>query len=177
MQALQRRFAVDLQQAQRVGEVAENLYAQLQPRATRERQRELGWAAALHEIGMMVSHHDHHRHSAYLLAHVDAAGFSQDQLKRLGSLALGQRGGLRKLEGLLDDESLLWQLFSLRLALIKCHGRDAVNPKALQLSRQGHRVRLSLPKGWAEQRPRTLFLLQEEAEAWARSGVLSLNLA
>ncbi|WP_263537577.1 exopolyphosphatase [Paucibacter sp. Y2R2-4] len=175
--ALQRRFSVDMPQAQRVGDVAKHVYAQLQPRATRERQRELAWAAALHEIGMMVSHHDHHRHSAYLLAHVDAAGFSQDQLKRLGNLALAQRGGLRKLDGLLGDESLLWQLFSLRLALIKCHGRDKVDPSALSLTRQGHRVRLSLPKNWATLRPRTYFLLQEEAVAWTRSGILELVLA
>ena len=47
---------------------------------------------------MMVSHHDHHRHSAYLVANVDAAGFSQSQQRRIGELVLGQRGGLRKLE-------------------------------------------------------------------------------
>ncbi|MBT9494433.1 MAG: exopolyphosphatase [Paucibacter sp.] len=176
--ALQRRFSVDLAQATRVQLVGEALYKQLFPRAPRERQRELGWAAALHEIGMMVSHHDHHRHSAYLLAHVDAAGFSQDQLKRLGDLALGQRGGLRKLDGLLDDESLLWQLLSLRLALIKCHARnDALDPQALRLTRQGRRVLITLAKGWAGEHPRTHFLLQEEAAAWARSGMLELTLA
>ena len=45
------------------------------PAADGESIRELAWAAQLHEIGMMVSHHDHHRHSSYLLGHVDAAGF------------------------------------------------------------------------------------------------------
>ena len=47
-----------------------------------EARRELLWAAALHEIGTMVSHHDHHRHSAYMLAHADAAGFSQSPLEK-----------------------------------------------------------------------------------------------
>ncbi|MCV2354380.1 exopolyphosphatase [Paucibacter sp. B2R-40] len=174
---LQRRFSVDLEQAGRVQAVAEALHQQLLPRADAERKRELSWAAALHEIGMMVSHHDHHRHSAYLLAHVDAAGFSQDQLKRLGDLALGQRGGLRKLDGLLEDEGLLWQLLSLRLALIKCHARSEVNPLAMRLSRQGRRVQLTLAKGWAADHPRTNFLLQEEALAWGRSGMLELTIA
>lgn len=174
--ALQKRFSVDLAQAARVQSVAQAFYRQLQPRAPRERQRELDWAAALHEIGMMVSHHDHHRHSAYLLAHVDAAGFSQDQLKRLGDLALGQRGGLRKLEGLLEDEALLWQLLSLRLALIKCHARNSVDPLALRLSRQGRKLHLVMSKTWPTEHPRTRFLLQEEASAWARSGVLELTL-
>ncbi|MBB4845479.1 exopolyphosphatase/guanosine-5'-triphosphate,3'-diphosphate pyrophosphatase [Paucibacter oligotrophus] len=173
---LQKRFAVDLAQAERVQGIALHLYQQLQPRAPRERQRELAWAAGLHEMGMMVSHHDHHRHSAYLLAHVDAAGFSQNQLKRLGDLALGQRGGLRKLEAVLGDESLLWQLLCLRLAVIKSHAREAVETKALRLSRQGRKVALNLPKSWAAEHPRTLFLLQEEVAAWARSGVLELAL-
>ncbi|MDC8786267.1 exopolyphosphatase [Roseateles koreensis] len=175
--ALQKRFAVDLPQAERVQTIAANIYRQLQPRAPRERQRELDWAAALHEIGMMVSHHDHHRHSAYLLAHVDAAGFSQSQLKRLGDLALGQRGGLRKLDGLFADESLLWQLLSLRLAVIKSHAREAVDSEAVHLTRQSRRVTLSMPKAWPQLNPRTAFLLQEEAAAWSRSGVLDMRLA
>ena len=51
----------------------------------------------------MISHHDHHRHSAYVLAHVDAPGFSQSQLRRIADLVLGQRGGLRKLEARLQE--------------------------------------------------------------------------
>jgi exopolyphosphatase/guanosine-5'-triphosphate,3'-diphosphate pyrophosphatase len=175
--ALQRRFGVDTHQAASVRAVALALYKQLQPRAPQELKRELGWAAALHEIGMMVSHHDHHRHSAYLLAHVDAPGFSQNQLKRLADLALGQRGGLRKLEAQLTDESLLWQTLSLRLAVIACHARAGVDPQALRLSLQGRKLSLGLPPDWANEQPRTLYLLKEETQAWQRSGLLELELA
>ncbi|CAN5130300.1 exopolyphosphatase [soil metagenome] len=175
--ALQQRFGVDMAQAARVQALGLNLYKQITTRPARELQRELGWAAALHEIGMMVSHHDHHRHSAYLLAHVDAAGFSQNQLKRLGDLALGQRGGLRKLDAQLSDETLLWQMLCLRLAVIVKHGRKAVDVKALRLARQGRKVVLSLPPAWATEQPRAVFQLQEEAQAWAKSGVIELVLA
>jgi len=175
--ALQQRFGVDLAQAGRVQDLALDLHKQLQPRAPQELRRELGWAAALHEIGMMVSHHDHHRHSAYLLAHVDAAGFSQNQLKRLGDLALGQRGGLRKLEAPLADESFVWQVLALRLAVIACHARTGLADQTLGLTRQGRKLSLALPKSWASAQPRTLYLLKEEAQAWQRSGVLELTLA
>ena len=175
--ALQQRFGVDVAQAKRVQNVAQHLYKQTVARPLRELQRELGWAAALHEIGMMVSHHDHHRHSAYLLAHVDAAGFSQNQLSRLGDLALGQRGGLRKLDAQMKDETLLWQLLCLRLAVIVKHGRSAVDVKALRLVRQGRKLVLSLPPAWATEQPRAVFQLQEEAQAWAKSGVIELVLA
>ncbi|QPF72979.1 Ppx/GppA family phosphatase [Roseateles sp. DAIF2] len=174
--ALQQRFGVDASQAERVGKLAQALYKQLQPEATREQQRELGWAAALHEIGMMVSHHDHHRHSAYLLAHVDAPGFSQNQLRRLADLALGQRGGLRKLEAQFAAEpALVWQVLALRLAVLACHGRSPVSAQALGLARERQQVRLAPAKRWAADQPRALFLLREEAEAWSRGEQLKLS--
>jgi exopolyphosphatase/guanosine-5'-triphosphate,3'-diphosphate pyrophosphatase len=173
---LQRRFGVDVPQAKRVQQLALAFYKQLQPRAPRELQRELGWAAAVHELGMTVSHHDHHRHTAYLLSHVDAPGFSQNQLRRLGDLALGQRGGLRKLDVQLQDESLLFQLISLRLAVIKCHARIDTAFGAIRLTRRGRELQLHLNRGWSTAHPRALYLLQEEAQAWSRTDLLSLAL-
>lgn len=171
---LQRRFEVDRAQARRVARVATAFYADAAPEADAMLVRELGWAAALHEMGMMVSHHDHHRHSAYLLGHVDAAGFSQSQQRRLADLVLAQRGGLRKAEARLAQDSFAWQALCLRLAIIKCHARIDVNSQALSLRRHGTQALLTLPRGWAEANPRTAYLLQEEAAVWERSGVLSL---
>lgn len=173
---LQQRFGVDLAQAERVAGQADRLYRQLVAKPAPELLRELRWAAALHEVGMLVSHHDHHRHSAYVIAHVDAAGFSTNQLQRLSTLALGQRGGLRKMETQLADASLLDQLVTLRLAVILCHARTPVTgtPK---LERSGKRLTLHGPKSWSAGQARTLFLLKEEAEAWARSGALELVIA
>lgn len=177
---LQRRFAVDTAQARRVAGVALALWDGL-PATTREDEstearRELAWACALHEIGLMVSHHDHHRHSAYLLSHVDAPGFSQSQQRRIGDMALGQRGGLRKLEGSLAQDSFAWQVLCLRLAVIKCHARGEPDLQALSLRAQAQDAVLGYSPAWAESHPRTLFLLQEEAAAWARNGSLRLAL-
>jgi len=173
---MQRRFMVDTQQAERVTRVAERLYASAQPKASREARRELLWACALHEIGMMVSHHDHHRHSAYLLAHVDAAGFSQSQLRLLGELVLGQRGGLRKIETSLVQEGFAWQVLCLRLAIVKCHARGDVNAEAIRIRRSASQATLEFAQGWIEAHPRTLYLLNEEVAAWERSGPLRLSL-
>jgi len=171
---LQRRFMVDSQQAARVQSVAEALYDSVQPKASHDLRRELQWACALHEVGMMVSHHDHHRHSAYVIAHVDAAGFSQSQQRRLAELVLAQRGGLRKVEASLAQEEFAWQTLCLRLAIINCHARGDVDPKALTLSGSGGAVSLSMPAGWAGEHPRTMHLLSEEAGAWDRGGPLAL---
>ncbi len=173
---LQQRFAVDTAQAARVASVALALFDAAVPDAEPETRRELAWACALHELGLMVSHHDHHRHSAYLLAHVDAAGFSQSQQRRLADLVLGQRGGLRKIEPQLASETFAWQVLCLRLAAIKCHARGPVSATALRWRVQGREARLAYGADWAASHPRTLFLLQEEAATWLRSGPLRLVL-
>ena len=173
---LQRRFMADVPQAQRVSQLARELHRQAQPSASLDTQLELQWACALHEIGMMVSHHDHHRHSAYLLTHVDAPGFSQSQQRRVAELVLGQRGGLRKVEPQLASETFAWQVLCLRLAAVKCHARGEVNPQALSLRTRQRDALLGYAGGWADKHPRTLFLLQEEAAVWARSGPLRLVL-
>ena len=173
---LQRRFMVDTHQAGRVSRVAEALYASVQPQAGVEARRELLWACALHEIGMMVSHHDHHRHSAYVLAHVDAAGFSQSQLRRVGELVLGQRGGLRKIEDSLTHDDFGWQVLCLRLGVITCHARGEVTADAMSLGRNGASAQIEFASGWSEANPRTRHLLNEELALWERSGPLKLEL-
>ena len=173
---LQRRFMVDTQHAARVTQIAQALYANVQPKAGAETRRELLWACALHEIGMMVSHHDHHRHSAYVLAHVDAAGFSQSQLRRVGELVLGQRGGLRKVETSLAREDYAWQVLCLRLGVIKCHARGEVSVDAMRLKRNGSTAELGFAPSWTDAHPRTRHLLEEEAVMWQRGGPLTLEL-
>jgi exopolyphosphatase/guanosine-5'-triphosphate,3'-diphosphate pyrophosphatase len=174
---LQGRFGVATDQALRVRTLAQALYdAVADGDAHAENRRELGWACDLHEVGQMVSHHDHHRHSAYLVANVDGAGFSQSQQRRVSELVLGQRGGLRKLEPALDNPSFAWQALCLRLAVIKCHARGAVDARALRLRRLGSDALLDFSAQWAETHPRTLHLLHEEAEVWARQGNLRLRL-
>ncbi len=180
--ALQQRYAIDTAQAQRVQQVALALFDGAMPAGTLDSQgngdarRELAWACALHEIGLMVSHHDHHRHSAYLLAHVDAAGFSQSQQRHIAGLVLGQRGGLKKIDAALAQPLFAWQVMCLRLAVIKCHARAPVHEQELALRAWGREARLSYSQAWAESRPRTVYLLQEEAQGWSRSAALRLVL-
>ncbi len=175
---LQRRFGSDLAQAARVQRLALALFRSTgAPRpgsAGAETTRELGWAALLHEIGMSVSHHDHHRHSAYLLAHVDAPGFSQSQQRRVAELVLGHRGSLRKLDHTLQQETTLWPVLSLRLAALLCHARNDVPERVVGLRRTAQGAQLHIARGWAEGHPRTMHLLREEARAWERSGRMAL---
>jgi exopolyphosphatase / guanosine-5'-triphosphate,3'-diphosphate pyrophosphatase len=173
---IQRRFGADTAQAARVRSVALALYRELAPDDA-DGARELGWAADLHEIGLAISHHDHHRHSAYLVGHLDAPAFSQTEQRQLAAIVLGQRGGLRKLEAPLGDKRFARQVLALRVAFIKCHARAAVDAQALQLRADGKdRARLSFSAEWAAAHPRTLYLLEQEVEAWSKSGAYGLTL-
>ncbi len=173
---IQRRFDADAAQAARVRSVALALYRDLAPDDD-EGARELGWAADLHEIGLAISHHDHHRHSAYLVGHLDAPAFSQTEQRHLAAIVLGQRGGLRKLEAPLGDKRFARQVLALRVAVIKCHARGDVDAHALRLRADGKdRARISFSAEWAATHPRTLYLLEQEVEAWSKSGAYALAL-
>ncbi|RZL08612.1 MAG: Ppx/GppA family phosphatase [Rubrivivax sp.] len=176
---LQHRFRIDEVHAERVRRRAMMLWQSLNENrggAHAEAGRELGWAGALHEMGMTVSHHDHHRHSAYLIGHVDAAGFSQSQLQRLATLVLGQRGELGKLAERRQDRTVMNQVLCLRLAIILHHARIDLPPKVARLTSGRGRADLLLDRRWAEQHPRTLHLLRAEAEMWRRQGDRQLDI-
>ncbi|TSE35050.1 Ppx/GppA phosphatase family protein [Tepidimonas charontis] len=168
---LAQKFAVDTAQAERVGRVATRLFEQVarpDPRNGRYSQK-LAWAAHLHEIGAHISHTSAHRHGAYILDHVDAPGFSLPELHRMSLLVLGQRGKLRKLEAHLDDELFVKQLLCLRLAVLLCHARKDPDIDAIRLSYVRQIFRFQATSGWAQQYPQSAWLLQEEAQHWART--------
>jgi len=89
---------------------------------------------------------------------------------------LGQRGGLRKLDAVLGDESLLWQIVALRLAAIVCHARTDVVTRGLRLARGKSSIEIHVPRTWLREQPRAVYLLREEAQAWTRAARLAMSL-
>ncbi|HEX2010601.1 MAG TPA: Ppx/GppA phosphatase family protein [Roseateles sp.] len=177
VRALQQRFRVDPAQSRQVAAAAQNFHRQLQPQASAQGRRELGTAAALHELGRVVSHRQHHRHGAYLLEHAGMVGLGADERRRLAALVLGQRGGLGKVAPALRDIDFAEQVLCLRLAVICCHERAPERtPPQLRLRRSGSRVCLAVPAPWADRHPQTVELFREEAGQWSKTGVLDLSL-
>lgn len=172
VQRLATKFEVDAAQADRVGRVAAHFLRALRadgPASELEgHQRQLGWAARLHEIGSLISHADAHKHGAYILDHVDAAGFSQPELHRLSLLVLGHRGKLRKLEADFEDGLFVHQLLALRLAVILCHARRDPQLHGLRLQSRARAWEIALPPDWARSFPQSAHLLREEAVAWQK---------
>ena len=166
----QTRFGVDRPQAQRVAALAAQLHSALAAAPTDDVSNSLRWAAMLHEVGFAISHNDYHKHSAYLLQHGDLAGFSTSDQQRLATLALAQRGNLRKVYGALEDRLLAAQVLALRLAIVIAHARRSVELPTWSL-KYGKSIELGLTGDWLAQHPLTQYLLEEEAAHWERIGI------
>ena len=177
VQRLTQKFAVDTEQANRVSQVAEQLFAQMQPPQPAHHGdrsvRKVAWTAQLHEIGSQISHSEYHKHGAYILDNADAPGFSHAELHRLSQLVLGHRGKLRKVETSLEDPVFAQQLLALRLAVILCHARRDPDLEGMTLESHlntAKRFALSVRSGWAEAWPQSTHLLREEVIAWQKMG-------
>jgi exopolyphosphatase/guanosine-5'-triphosphate,3'-diphosphate pyrophosphatase len=170
VERLQDRFGVDRAQARRVGSIAQQALAQLNEEADPDLAQQLGWAAALHEVGFAISHNDYHKHGAYLAQHADLAGFSTSDQQRIALLILGQRGNLKKLAGALDAPDVLAKIVSLRLAVLLCHARRDVELPAWSLRSTRGVIELGLDGDWLSHHPLTEHLLQEEAAQWEKAG-------
>ncbi|QWD86181.1 exopolyphosphatase [Polynucleobacter asymbioticus] len=166
------RYAVDRDQAKRVGNLAAEFLAQL-PKPDEESRADnialLQWAANLHEIGLSISHNGYHKHSAYIAGNADMPGFSKNDQARLAALLIGHTGKLGKLAN--NASFTDWRmLFCMRLAQVLCRGRSDVNLPKVKVSEHNGDYLVSLSKDWAREHPLTEFSLQKEAAEWERIG-------
>jgi exopolyphosphatase/guanosine-5'-triphosphate,3'-diphosphate pyrophosphatase len=87
--ALGRRFEFDERHGVHVGALAMRLFDDLAAmhRLPASARRVLEAAAVLHDIGIAVSFHRHHKHSYYLVANADMPGFSDRERMLVATVA------------------------------------------------------------------------------------------
>jgi exopolyphosphatase/guanosine-5'-triphosphate,3'-diphosphate pyrophosphatase len=167
--ALQLRYGVDREHAERVAETAMALFDQTARGVQEELQAQrmlLGWAARLAEVGFSIAQADYHKHSGYILLHAEMPGFSLSEKNRLANLALGQSGSLRKLQGLLSQEREWLMVLCLRLSVILHRRRDRKEVLLPALFARKRQVRIELSRQWLEQHPLSHASLRNEVETW-----------
>lgn len=181
---LAKRFHADEPHATRVSATLRRFLSQLQLDGAPAHLSEddtlqwLEWAAQLHEIGLDIAHHQHHKHGAYIVENADMPGFSQQDQKLLAALVQAHR---RKFPSKLFKElaapwnrhapTLAWLL---RLAVLLHRGRlaDALPPVRLKLNGEG--ALLEFPPDWLPQHPLTVADLAQEA-AYLKEAGIKLN--
>lgn len=168
------RFNVDQGHADRIKTTAVAFYGQLaQPwgLANPDYLGMLGWAARLHEIGLMISHSQYQKHGAYLLRNADLSGFTQQEQDILAVLVLGHRRKFPDQEFLAlpapvrDSSRRLCVI--LRLAILLHRGRSPTTKPCPMLNPDGERLRLTFPAGWLAHHPQTRLELEQEAKRLA----------
>jgi exopolyphosphatase/guanosine-5'-triphosphate,3'-diphosphate pyrophosphatase len=143
-------------------------------------ERELLWAASiLHDIGMAIDYHDHHKHGSYLILNDGLPGYSHRELAIIALLVRYHRKGsptadeLSALLGPGDEQRLLQLCALLRLAEQLDRARDGA-VRSLDLVATGKSVVLKLVLRGEEQM--VLWAVQNHRDIFERAFGLPLEI-
>jgi exopolyphosphatase/guanosine-5'-triphosphate,3'-diphosphate pyrophosphatase len=133
-------------------------------------------AARLHEIGLLLTHDQYHKHGAYVLQHSDLPGYSRDDQQLLAALVRRHRRSFPAdaFADLPKDwaRRLRRRLCALlRLAVVLHRGRSNEPLPAISLRVEGQRMFLSFPPAWLVEHPLTRADLQMEARVLRKAGL------
>ena len=173
---LMKRHHIDLEQGLRVRDTTLALFKQISHRGLLKRERRLlGWAAQLHEIGLMIAHSQYHLHGGYVLQNMDLPGFSRQEQ---GALSIMVRLHRRKyLPELIEDnvyvrsEALSIMTRLLRLGVLLNRGRLPIELPSLQLRLDAAQIMtLEIASANLEAHPLTAADLEQEVELLDAAG-------
>lgn len=174
LQNVQRRFTIDMEQADRVRQLAESFFRQVSSAwKLDQRCRDLLLSAcALHEIGLSVDFRQAPQHAAYLVRYLDLPGFTPAQKNLLACLLQNQSGSIDL--ALLSQQNAVPPRMAerlcrlLRLAIIFSSRRLDDTLPAVRLQAEEDTLNLTLPAGWLERHPLRAELLEQEAhyQSW-----------
>jgi exopolyphosphatase / guanosine-5'-triphosphate,3'-diphosphate pyrophosphatase len=134
----------------------------------------LGWAATLHEIGLVVAHDNYHKHGEYLLANSDLRGFSFADQSLLAALVRLHRGKFaesawKPLPGEWQEPiQRLAVLLRLGVLLHRSRAPGIRLPFSLKAGKRS--LEIAFPPGWLDKHPLTEADLAQEAEYLLAAG-------
>lgn len=175
--ALTLRYGIDAVQAERVEATAQRLFEQVADiwKLDSDDARMLGWAARLHELGLMIAHSGYHTHGSYVIEHSDIAGFSRQEQQMLAALIRTHRRGVPKsaFEALPDRLLLPAKRTAalLRLAVLMHRAHESDPIPTLELAVDGNTLSLVLSKDFIDARPLLRADLVGEAENMTGLGI------
>ena len=173
--ALAKRFHVNLEKAERIEKTALMLLDQVSDTwglNVDEAGKLLRWSARLYPVGLDIAHSDYHKHSAYIVEHVDMAGCSRAEQKQLAALVLAHRKRFPIKQFPLENTALLQVAILLRLAIIFHRGRKKEGRLPIKLRANNHKLKLTLPSVWREANTLTHADLESEAQHLEEIGYL-----
>jgi exopolyphosphatase / guanosine-5'-triphosphate,3'-diphosphate pyrophosphatase len=162
----QRRYQVDVAQAERVEALALNLLPALFESVNEpmeQARHRLKWAARLYEVGISIAHSGMHKHGAYIVENADMPGFSRRDQVALAALVRASRGSLSKLSLSWVDAN--WPLIlCLRLAVLFNYSRRKLQLTGISLSCHHGECELVVPTALLKANPLTHTALRGRVE-------------
>lgn len=168
-------YNIDREQARRVLETTEQLYAQWLAQNPKLVQPQLEallqWAAMLHEVGLSINHTGMHRHSAYILQNTNLPGFTQEQQILLATLVRFHRKGIKLEElprlNLFRKKYYLPLIQLLRLGtLLNNQRQSTTTPESLRLITDDNHWTLRFPHGYLVQNTLVQLDFEREQAYW-----------
>lgn len=168
IRTLAKRYTVDQAQALRVQLTALRLFDAVRaPWQLEDEDREtLLYATLVHEIGLAISHTQHHKHGAYIIENSDLPGFSRQEQEAVASLVRGHRRSIpeNNFEQVapreLEARKRTLALFRLAAVLHRSRSEEALPDLELQV--QNRELHVVFPRGWLTQHPLTWADLRQE---------------
>lgn len=169
-----RRYHVDVEQANRVTQLAESLFAMVSsPAPNPDWLKRLHWGGILHEIGLTIAHTAYHKHSAYILQNADMPGFSKREQTDLSTIVLGHRGDMGKMLPFVTEPMLWHAVVALRLAVLFYRRRISISlPQQLELRPHPKGFTLAIDGNWLADNPLTAQAIRHEVAQWKRVGFI-----
>ncbi|MGQ0528664.1 MAG: Ppx/GppA phosphatase family protein [Panacagrimonas sp.] len=171
VQAMAARYDVDSTHADSVASTALKLLKQVQTAWSLDAKPSaalLGWAARLHEIGLVIAHSQYHKHGEYILRHADLQGFSQTDQRQLAALVRLHRSkfAMNALDDLpstyVEPIQRLCILFRLACLLHRARTPELKPPVRLSVNRRALELRFA--DKWLDAHPLTQADLTQEAQ-------------
>ena len=122
----------------------------------------LGWAARLYHVGLDIAHNDYHKHSAYIVQHVDLAGCSRSEQAQLAALVLAHRKRFPTKIFPMGNIPLVRLAILLRMAIIFHRGRIEKGLPGMTLKADGKKMKLLISEKWINGHPLTHADLETE---------------
>ena len=176
--SLQQRYHIDEAQSERVKATVLHAYRQVADKwklQSDDSQNLLLWAAQIFELGLAISHTQHHKHGAYLLQHSDLPGFTNRSKNLLAMIVRLHRRRLAM--DLLDEldksdrKTMLRLCVLFRLAVILTANRISKETQFVLRAVDSKHLQLDMGQDWESKYPLTMVNLLDEQSQLARVGI------
>lgn len=167
---MMRYYQIDREHAWRMQACAEFFYNQVQEawQLKKAHRKQLKWAIALSESGLVISHAKFHHHSEYIVRHADMPGFSWNEQSILATLVRLQRNSFNQTTLAMLPPQFIGTVGKMAILMRLCRmmhrSRQLHELPQITLSASGNTLTITANGEWLQAHSLIQVQLQQEVE-------------